>query len=114
MGRYDHILSKHDLFLKFPVGEKLKRRLWKTVVLHKNLESVEFTNMKHGKPILHSLIANHVPEMSVKLKFKCVRLKKKYCFALVVLNRFAIFFYKGLFISCDLYHSMLFYHYAET
>ena len=34
------------------------------------LESAEFTNKKHGKPTLHSLIANHVSEMSLKLKFQ--------------------------------------------
>ena len=44
--------------------------------LHKNLESVEFVNKKHGKPTLHSLIANHVVEMSVKLKFRFVRFQK--------------------------------------
>ena len=52
---------------------------------------------KHGKPTLHSLIANHVLEMSAKLKFKCERFKKKQCFALVVLNGFPICFYQGLF-----------------
>ena len=61
--------------------------------LHKNLESAEFTNKKHGKPTLHSLIANHVLEMSVKLKFQCVRFEKKHCFALLVFNCFLICFY---------------------
>ena len=62
----------------------MKIRLYQTVILHKSLDSVEFTNKKHGKPILHSLIANHVLEMSVKLKFQCVRFEKKHCFALVL------------------------------
>ena len=42
-----------------------------------------------GSP-LHSLIANHVFEMSVKLRFQC---EKKHCFALVVLKLFPICFY---------------------
>ena len=62
----------------------------------------------------YSLIANHVLEMSVKLKFKCVCFKKKHCFALVVLNRFSICFYQGLFTRCHLYHRILLYYYAET
>ena len=87
----------------------------------KKLESAEFTNMKHGKPIPHSLIANHVLEVSVKLKFQCVRLKR--FFALFCsggfessggLNRFVICFYQCLITPCDLYHSMLLYYYAET
>ena len=49
-----------------------------TVILHKDHESDEFTNKKHGKPILHSLIAIHMLEKSVKLKFQCVRFKKKH------------------------------------
>ena len=52
----------------------------------KNLSSAEFTNNKREKPTLHSLTANHVFEMSFKLKFQCVRFEKKHCFALVVLN----------------------------
>ena len=54
--------------------------------LHENLESAEFTNKKHGKPTLHSLIVSYVLEMPVKLKFQCVRFEKKHCFALAVLN----------------------------
>ena len=50
------------------------------------------TYKKHRKPTLHSLIANHVLEMSGKLKFQCVRFENKHCFALVVLNWFPIFF----------------------
>ena len=63
--------------------------------LHKNLESAEFTNKKHGKPTLHAyaLIANHVLEVFGKLKFQCVRYEKKHCLALVVLNWSAICFY---------------------
>ena len=52
--------------------------------LHKNLESAEFTDKKHRKPTLHSLIANHVLEMSVKPRFRCVRVEKKHCFVLVI------------------------------
>ena len=40
---------------------------------HKNLESAEFINKKRGKPTLHSMITNHVLEMSVTLKFQPVR-----------------------------------------
>ena len=54
--------------------------------LHKNLKNAEFTSKKHRKPTLHSLITNHVFEISVKLKFQCVRSEKKHYFALVVLN----------------------------
>ena len=61
-------------------------------ILHKNLESAELTNKKHGKPTLHSLIANHVLQMSVKLKFQCVRFERNHCFALVVLNMFPFLF----------------------
>ena len=114
MGGYDHILSKYYLFLTFPVGKICKIRLCKTVFLHKNLENAEFTNKKHGKPTLHSLIAKHVLEISVKLKFHCVRFNKKHCFALMVLNRFPISFYQGLFTRCDLYRRILLYYYPET
>ena len=89
-------------------------RLCKPVVLHKNLESGEFTNKKHGKPILHCLIGNHVLDMSVQLKFQCVRSRKKHFFALVVLNRFPICFYQGPFTRCDLYYRVHSYYYAET
>ena len=64
----------------------------KTVILRENLENAEFANNRHVKPTLHSLIANHVLRISVKLKFQCVRLKK-HCFALVILNRFPICIY---------------------
>ena len=47
--------------------------------LQKSLESAEFTNKKHGKPTLLSRTANHMLEMSVKLKFLCVRFEKKLC-----------------------------------
>ena len=53
-------------------------------------ESAELTNKKKGKPTLHSLIANHVLEMSVKLKVHCVHFNR-HRFALVILNRFPIF-----------------------
>ena len=62
---------------------------------------------------LHSLIANHVLEMSMKLKFQC-RLEKNHFFGLVVLNPFPICFSRGLFPRCDLYHRILLYYYAET
>ena len=88
--------------------------LCKTVILHKILESAEFTNNKHGKPTLHSLIANHVLEMSVKLNFRCIGLKKKHCFGLVALNLSPIRCYQCLFTRCDLYHSILLCYYAET
>ena len=61
------------------------------LILYKNLESAEFTNKKYGKPTLDSLVANHVLEMSVKLKFQCVRFEKKHCF-LLFLNLFPICF----------------------
>ena len=51
-----------------------------------NLEIEQFTNKKHGKPTQRSLIANHVLEMSVKLKFQCVHFEAKHCFVLVLLN----------------------------
>ena len=35
---------------------------------------------EHEKPTLHSLIANHVLEISIKLKFQCVRFKKEALF----------------------------------
>ena len=61
--------------------------------LHKSLESAEFTNKKHEKPTLQSLIANHVLKVSLKLKLQCVCFEKEHCFALVVLNCFLICFY---------------------
>ena len=70
-------------FFMFIVPQIWKIKLCQTVILHGNLESAEFTNKKHGKPTLHSLIANHVLEISVKLEFQCVRFEKKHCFALV-------------------------------
>ena len=68
----------------FVVGEILKIRLCQTVIFAKNHESAEFTYKEHGKPTLHSLIAKHVLEMSIKLSFLCERFEKKQCFALVV------------------------------
>ena len=52
-------------------------------------------------------------QMSVKLKFQCVRFEKKHCFTLVVLNWFPICFYQGLFIRCNLYHMMFSFYYPE-
>ena len=77
--------------------------------LHKNLDNAEFTNKKHEKPTLHSVTANHVLEMSVKLKFQCIPFEKKRCFALVVLNWFPICFYQGLFTQSYLYYTIGFY-----
>ena len=76
MGKYDHILPKYNVFFKFEVGEIRKIRLWHTVIFVKNNESAECTNNKHRKPTLHSLIAKHVLEMSIKLKFQCEHLKR--------------------------------------
>ena len=92
----------------------MKNQTLRNSHLHKNLESAEFTYNKHGKPTLHSLIANHVLKVSVKLKFKCVRFRKKHWFALVALSRFPICFYQGLFTRCDLYHRILLCYYAES
>ena len=95
MGGYDHNLSKYDLFFMFVVREIKKIRICQTVILHKNLESAEFTNKKHGKLILHSLKANHILEISVNLKFQCVHFEKKHCFALVLLRWFPVRFIKA-------------------
>ena len=62
----------------FVGGKYEKSGLAKQSFLHKNLESAEFINNKHRKPTLHSLIANHVLEMPVKLKFQCVHFEKKH------------------------------------
>ena len=77
-------------FFMFVVGEILKIRLCQTVIFARTHESAEFTNKKQGKPTLHSLIAKHVLEMSIKLKFQCEHFEKKQRFALVVLNWFPI------------------------
>ena len=110
MGRYS---IKVWSILDVSSWRNVKIRLCKTGILHKNLESAEFTYNKYGKPTLHSLTANHVIEMSVKVRFKWVRFKKKHCFALVVLNRSPICFYQGLFTRCDLYHRILLCYHAE-
>ena len=91
-----------------------KSGLTKQSFLHKNLECAKFTSRKYVKPTLHSLIANHVLEMSVKLKFQCVRFEKKHRFALVVSNWFPICFYQGLLTRCDLHHTILLYYFDET
>ena len=77
-------LSKYDLFFMFVVREIQKIRLFQTVIFLKNLEHAEPTNKNHGKPTPHSLIANHVLEMSVKLNFLCERFEKKQSFAMIV------------------------------
>ena len=43
-------------------------------------------------------IANHVLEMSVKLKVQCVCFEKKHFFTPVALNWLPICFHQGLFI----------------
>ena len=108
------ILYPNMIYFDVPSWRNMKDQALQNSHLHKNLESTECSNKKHEKPTLHSLIANHVLEMSIKLKFQCVCLKKKHRFALVALNMFPICFYQGLFTRCDLYHRMLLYHYAET
>ena len=60
----------------FVVGEIRNIRLFQTVISAKNFESANFVNKKHEKPTLLSLIAKHVLEMSVKLKFQCERFEK--------------------------------------
>ena len=85
-----------------------KIRLCETVILHKNLPSAQFINKKQGKSTLHSLITNHVLEMSVNSTVYF--LKRHIVFALVVLNRFLI----NLFIRYNLNHRILLYCYAET
>ena len=56
---------------------------------------------------MHSLIADHVLEMSIKLKLK-------HCFALVVFSRFPTCCCQGLLTLCDLCHKIRLYYYAET
>ena len=72
------------------VGEIGKIRLCQRVIF---VKSAKLTNKKHRKPTLHSLIAKHVLEMSIKLKFQCERFEKKQYFALMILNLFPICFY---------------------
>ena len=82
--------------------------------MHKNLESAEFPYNKNWKPTLHSLIANHVLEMSVKLKSKCVRLTRNIALFWWFESVSYICFYQGLFTKCDLDHMILLYYYGET
>ena len=90
------MLPKYYLFLMFVVGEIRKIRLCQTVIFEiKNHESAIFINKKHGEPTLHWLIAKHVLEKSIKLKFQCESFEKKPCFALMVLNWFPICFIKA-------------------
>ena len=88
MGGYHHILSKYDLFLCLQLEKYEKSGFPKQLFLQESLESAEVTNKKHWKPTLYSLIAKHVLEMSVKLKFQCECFEKEQCFALMVLNWF--------------------------
>ena len=92
----------------------MKNQAFQKVILHKKLENAKLTNKKHGKPTLHSLMANHVLEMSVKPKFQCSRFKTKHCFALAVLKQFRICFCQGLFTRCGLYHRIFLHCSAET
>ena len=92
----------------------MKNQAFQTVILHENLESAEFSNRKGQKPTLHLWIANHMLEMSTKLKFQCVRFRKEALFSLVVLNQFLVCFYRGLFTRCDLYLGILLCYYAEA
>ena len=52
--------------MMFPVGETKKIRLCKTVILHKNLQSTEFTNKTDKKPTLYCLTANHVLKVAIE------------------------------------------------
>ena len=78
----------------------------------KNLESAEFTNKKHGKPTLHSMIANHVLEVSVKLESQCVRFEEA-LFCSGGFESVSYLFYQALFTRWDLHHRILLYYYAE-
>ena len=54
--------------------------------MQKKSQKCRFTNNKNTIRLLCIPLANHMLEMSVKLKFECIRFEKKNCFALVVLN----------------------------
>ena len=49
----------------------------------------------YSKPILHSVIASPMVQMSVELKLQCVHFEKKQCFALVDLNQYPVCFYNS-------------------
>ena len=65
------------------------------------------TTKTGSAPIQHFLTANHALEIFITVRFQCVRFEKKHCFALVVLSWFPICFYSGLYIQCNLYHTIL-------
>ena len=90
MGGHDHILP--NIYVCSWRNTK-NQALPNSQFCKKNHGSAEFTNKKHGKPTLHSLIAKHVLEISIKLKFQCEHSEKKQRFALMVLNWFPVCFY---------------------
>ena len=61
----------------------------------KMLKARIHTNKKHGKPTLHSFIANHVLEMSVNWNSCVFVLERSYVSALLVLNSFLTSFYQA-------------------
>ena len=65
-----------------------------------------FTYKKHRKPALHFLTADHVLEISVKLKFQCVRFEKK---ALFCSGGVELASYLFLFTRWNVYHMILLY-----
>ena len=96
MGGYDYILPKYDLFSMFVVGENEKLGFVKKSFLHKSLEVPNLLTKKYGKPTLYSLIANHVLEMSVKLKLQlqCVGFEKKHSALMVLIGFLFAFIFK--------------------
>ena len=60
----------------------------------RNYASGKFTNKKHEKPTLHSLIAKHVLEISIELKFLWKRFEEKQCFTVMVWIGYLIVFIK--------------------
>ena len=80
MGGYDPILFKYDLFFDVSSSRNMKNQALQNSTLHKILENGEFTNKKHGKTTLYSLIVNHVLETSVKFQFLCVCFRKETLF----------------------------------
>ena len=73
-----------------------------------------FPNKKHKKPTLHSLIANHVLKMSIKLKFHCLCFKNEALFCSGGFESVPTCLYQGLFTRCDLYRTILYYYYDEA
>ena len=96
----------------FVVGEIWKIRLYQTVVLHKILERAEFTNKKHEKPTLQSMcsrcLSNSNSSMYV-LKRSIALLWWFWIVLFVFVKTYSLWF-----TWCDLYHTILLYHYAET